>query len=144
MLTRRASQAARGWGVPVGGRAACGQVLGTQAPLIGLRVLDPSLTTPTAYLPHTPLASAGQLVTPLVGAADRSIGRNQETNAGNLVCEALTYAATTSVPAAVAVLEANPTLPIVCLENAGGIRTDIPAGNVTTSQVNGLLPFGNT
>lgn len=40
---------------------------------------------------------AGQLTTGLVGAADRSIGRNQETNAGNLVCEALKYAATSSV-----------------------------------------------
>ncbi len=47
-------------------------------------------------------------------------------------------------PAAVAVLDANPGLPVVCLENSGGIRTDIPAGNVTTAQVNGILPFGNT
>lgn len=43
-----------------------------------------------------------------------------------------------------AVLDANPDLPVVCLENAGGIRTDIPAGDVTVAQVNGLLPFGNT
>ncbi len=41
-------------------------------------------------------------------------------------------------------LSANPTLPVVCIENAGGIRTDIPAGNVTLAQVNTVLPFGNT
>lgn len=125
---------------------------------------------------------AGSLSTPLVGAADRTIGRNQETNAGNLVCASLKYAAQTGVvsaavhvdtfddmrrqwmdlvscpatsmrgwsflsthlqPAATAVLAANPGLPVVCLENAGGIRVDIPAGNVTLAQVTSLLPFGN-
>ena len=30
--------------------------------------------------------------------------------------------------AAKAVLSANPGLPVVCLENSGGFRTDIPAG----------------
>jgi 5'-nucleotidase/UDP-sugar diphosphatase len=33
---------------------------------------------------------------------------------------------------------------VVCLENSGGIRTDIPAGDVTLAQVNSVLPFGNT
>ena len=47
-------------------------------------------------------------------------------------------------PAAKAVLAANAGLPVVCLENAGGIRTDIPAGDVTMGQVNSVLPFGNT
>ena len=41
-------------------------------------------------------------------------------------------------------LAANPGLPVVCLENAGGIRADLPAGNVTMSQVTTVLPFGNT
>jgi len=148
-----------------------------------------------------------------VGHADRSIGRNSETNTGNLICDALKYAATTGVvsssrglhgsdgwsggsrrcaalrcvacsalpyvalpcdctpcpvtlslpatahhacpinvlaspapaqAAAKAVVAANPGLPLVCIENAGGIRTDIPAGNVTMAQISTVLPFGNT
>ena len=47
-------------------------------------------------------------------------------------------------PAAAAVLAANPGLPLVCLENAGGIRADLSAGNVTLGQVQTVLPFGNT
>ncbi len=47
-------------------------------------------------------------------------------------------------PSAAAVLANNAGLPVVCLENSGGIRTDIPAGNVTLAQVNSVLPFGNT
>jgi hypothetical protein len=39
----------------------------------------------------------GQLATPLVGAANKVIGRNQETNAGDLVCEALIWGAQTIV-----------------------------------------------
>ncbi len=39
----------------------------------------------------------GQLTTPLVGHTDRKIGRNQETNTGNLVCTALAWAASTLV-----------------------------------------------
>ena len=42
------------------------------------------------------------------------------------------------------VLAANAGLPVVCMENAGGIRTDIPAGNVTLGQVVTVLPFGST
>ena len=41
-------------------------------------------------------------------------------------------------------LAANPTLPVVCLENAGGIRADLKAGNVTMTDVTAVLPFGNT
>jgi 5'-nucleotidase len=47
-------------------------------------------------------------------------------------------------PAAAAVLAANPGLPVVCLANSGGIRADLPAGNVTLSQVVTVQPFGNT
>ena len=42
------------------------------------------------------------------------------------------------------VLAANAGLPVVCIENAGGVRTDIPAGNVTLGQVVTVLPFGST
>lgn len=44
--------------------------------------------------------AAGQLVTPLVGHADRSIGRNSETNTGNLICAALTHAAKNGIVSA--------------------------------------------
>ena len=40
---------------------------------------------------------AGQLATPLYGNIDRTIGRNQETNTGDLICEALKWAAQTLV-----------------------------------------------
>lgn len=46
--------------------------------------------------------------------------------------------------AAANVLAANAGLPIVCIMNAGSIRTDISAGNVTLAQVNTILPFGST
>ena len=36
---------------------------------------------------------AGVLTTPLVGHADRTIGRNQETNTGVLICDSLKWAA---------------------------------------------------
>ena len=42
------------------------------------------------------------------------------------------------------VMAANSGLPVVCIENAGSIRTDIPAGNVTLGQVTTVLPFGST
>ncbi len=32
----------------------------------------------------------------------------------------------------------------IALQNAGGVRTDIPAGNITVETVYNLLPFGNT
>ena len=52
-----------------------------------------------ACLAHnpSPARSAGELVTPLFGHADRNIVRNQETNTGNLVCAALRFAAETGI-----------------------------------------------
>ena len=47
-------------------------------------------------------------------------------------------------PAAAAVLKAYPTLPVLCLVNSGGIRSDIPAGNVKMASINEMLPFGST
>ena len=137
---------------------------------------------------------AGVLTTPLVGHADRTIGRNQETNTGVLICDSLKWAAQTIVSralhhpcsrgsvclsakrsegaenmclpwhwpqsvvvlcsdcaphppvqtAAANVMASNAGLPVVCIENAGSIRTDIPAGNVTLGQVTTVLPFGST
>ena len=34
--------------------------------------------------------------------------------------------------------------PLVCLTNGGGIRADLPAGDVTFGDVTAVLPFGNT
>jgi 2',3'-cyclic-nucleotide 2'-phosphodiesterase (5'-nucleotidase family) len=39
----------------------------------------------------------GSLAAPLVGAGNRAIGRNQETTAGNLVCDSLRLGADTIV-----------------------------------------------
>lgn len=34
--------------------------------------------------------------------------------------------------------------PLVCIANGGGIRADLPAGDVTYGVVTTVLPFGNT
>jgi 2',3'-cyclic-nucleotide 2'-phosphodiesterase (5'-nucleotidase family) len=36
-----------------------------------------------------------------------------------------------------------PGTPLVCLQNGGGIRADLPAGEVTFGDVTTVLPFGN-
>ena len=41
----------------------------------------------------------GSLATPLIGAADKTVGRNQETTAGDLVCDALLWGAQNTVGA---------------------------------------------
>ncbi|PSC67806.1 multifunctional 2, 3 -cyclic-nucleotide 2 -phosphodiesterase 5 -nucleotidase 3 -nucleotidase [Micractinium conductrix] len=102
-------------------------------PAVAARVA--ALGAPLALLGNTVV---GVLTTPLVSRGD------QESNAGNLACAALRWAADTGLAAAKAVLSANPGLPVVCLENSGGFRTDIPAGNVTLGQVTAVLPFGNS
>jgi len=60
----------------------------------------------------------------------KALLRSQETNLGNLICDAMlwkTAAENTQV----------------CLQNAGGIRASIPPGDVTMGQVLEVLPFGN-
>ena len=67
---------------------------------------------------------------PLVVADENAqwIVRNQETNAGDLVADAYRHA-----------LKAD-----IGLENGGGIRNNIAAGNITYGDIIGALPYDNT
>ncbi len=70
----------------------------------------------------------GQATVDLVG--ERELVRSQETNLGNLICDAMlwkTAAENTQI----------------CIQNGGGIRASISAGDVTMGQVLEVLPFGN-
>jgi len=59
---------------------------------------------------------------------DQFVVRGQETNAGDLVADAYRYA-----------LKAD-----IGLENGGGIRNDIQAGDITYGDIIGMLPYDNT
>jgi 2',3'-cyclic-nucleotide 2'-phosphodiesterase (5'-nucleotidase family) len=59
---------------------------------------------------------------------DQWIVRGQETNAGDLVADAYRYA-----------LKAD-----IGMENGGGIRNDINAGDITYGDIIGMLPYDNT
>ena len=63
-------------------------------------------------------------------AADRDEVRAHETNLGNVICDALLWK-TKGLGATIAI------------QNGGGIRASIPAGDVTMGQVLEVLPFGN-
>lgn len=67
-----------------------------------------------------------------------SIARLGESNMGDLVADAMAENTKTHV---VGTNEAG--LPIVALENGGGVRDSIPAGDITQGQVSTILPFGN-
>ena len=71
----------------------------------------------------------GQTAVELVG--ERSKVRSQETNLGNLVCDAMLRATRSDKTQ-------------ICITNGGGIRASIKAGNVTVGDVLTVLPFGNT
>ncbi len=63
--------------------------------------------------------------------------RTQETNNGDLICDAMLWFATKEdlgVPAE----------NVVALTNGGGIRAAIKAGDISKNDVNTVLPFGNT
>jgi 5'-nucleotidase/UDP-sugar diphosphatase len=70
----------------------------------------------------------GQTTVNLEGT--KELLRTQETNLGNLICDATlwkTAAENTQI----------------CIQNGGGIRASIPPGDVTMGQVLEVLPFGN-
>ncbi|MFQ5595289.1 MAG: bifunctional metallophosphatase/5'-nucleotidase [Anaerolineae bacterium] len=70
----------------------------------------------------------GQTAVNLEGT--RALVRSQETNLGDLICDAMlseTAAEDTEI----------------CIQNGGGIRDSIPSGDVTMGQVLAVLPFGN-
>jgi len=70
----------------------------------------------------------GQAAVDLEGT--RALVRSQETNLGNLICDAMLW-------------KTIPENTQICLQNGGGIRASIPAGDVTMGQVLEVLPFGN-
>lgn len=70
---------------------------------------------------------------------DRGVVRNEESNLGDLQCEAMLQFVATHT----GLLEQNPGMPAACLVNGGGIRASIAAGNVTAGQVTAVWPFGN-
>ena len=60
----------------------------------------------------------------------RELVRSQETNLGNLICDAVLWKTAAEKTQ-------------ICLQNGGGIRASIPAGDVSMGQVLEVLPFGN-
>ncbi|GEM_PF-109578 len=85
-------------------------------------------------------AVVGRTDTPLWGGTVNglSIGRLTETNMGDLVADAMVYGAKSQVKGT-----SFEGLPVVSLENGGGVRDSIPAGSITQGQVITVLPFGN-
>lgn len=66
----------------------------------------------------------------------KAVVRSEETNLGDFICDAMVW----SVLNAVDVDPAN----VVAVTNGGGIRADIPEGDITRSSIKTVLPFGNT
>jgi 5'-nucleotidase/UDP-sugar diphosphatase len=63
--------------------------------------------------------------------------RTRETNLSNLIADTMRLRILKEV-------DANPNkLPVVCITNGGGIRSDIKAGDITVGSVLTVLPFGN-
>lgn len=70
----------------------------------------------------------GQAAVDLEGT--RELVRSQETNLGNLICDAVLWKTAAEGTQ-------------ICFQNGGGIRASIPAGDVSMGQVLEVLPFGN-
>jgi 2',3'-cyclic-nucleotide 2'-phosphodiesterase (5'-nucleotidase family) len=88
----------------------------------------------TKYKPAVDLKKAtivGTTATPLVGG--NPAARTGETNLGNFITDGMLAKAKTIDPETV-----------IALQNGGGVRTTLPAGNITLADVLRVLPFGNT
>ncbi|HID64719.1 MAG TPA: multifunctional 2',3'-cyclic-nucleotide 2'-phosphodiesterase/5'-nucleotidase/3'-nucleotidase, partial [Anaerolineae bacterium] len=70
----------------------------------------------------------GQTAVDLEGT--RELVRSEETNLGNLICDAMLWKTASEDTQ-------------ICIQNGGGIRASIPAGDVSMGQVLEVLPFGN-
>ena len=70
----------------------------------------------------------GQAAVNLEG--DRELVRSQETNLADLICDAMLWKSASEDTQ-------------ICIVNGGGIRSSIPAGDVSMGQVLEVLPFGN-
>ncbi|CRK81699.1 bifunctional metallophosphatase/5'-nucleotidase [Neobacillus massiliamazoniensis] len=82
----------------------------------------------------------GRTATALWGGTvnNMSVARFGETNLGDLVADSMNWGASSQVKGT-----AFEGLPIVALENGGGVRTSILTGYITHENVIGVLPFGN-
>ncbi len=87
-----------------------------------MQALIDALAAPIEELKHTPV---GEAAVDLVG--ERGVCRTEECNMGNLITDAIR----------------ENTGAQIALQNGGGIRASIPAGEVTLGQVLTVLPFGN-
>lgn len=68
----------------------------------------------------------------------QSVARLGETNLGDLVADAMADSAKSQVEGTEFA-----SLPIVSLENGGGVRDSVPTGNINQGQITTVLPFGN-
>ncbi|WP_254842678.1 5'-nucleotidase C-terminal domain-containing protein [Bacillus sp. MRMR6] len=88
----------------------------------------------TKYKPAVDVKKAmvvGTAAVPLVGG--NPAARTGETNLGNFITDGMLAKAKTINPNTV-----------IALQNGGGIRVSLPAGNITLANVLTVLPFGNT
>lgn len=100
------------------------EVIDDQAQILSVEVCDNSTTL-----------WGGKLNSDDVGAPTRAV----ETNFGDLACEALRVAACDYV----AQLD-DSSLPVVAVENGGGIRASLPRGTVVKGDLVTAFPFSNT
>ncbi len=71
----------------------------------------------------------GQTAVDLDG--EREHVRTMETNLGNLICDAMLWRTAADNT-------------VIAIQNGGGIRASVPAGDISLGQVLEVLPFGNT
>ena len=102
----------------------------------GLKLLAPFKEKVTAVsTAEIGLKLTEPLVNPRIKAETDTVSvRNSETVLGNIITDGMLAKAKDYTSKKV----------IMAMQNGGGIREAIPAGNVTTGQVITVLPFGNT
>lgn len=76
--------------------------------------------------------------TTVVLDGERVVVRNEESNLGDLITDAMVWFAETRTG-----IISSSDLPFVAHMNGGGIRQTIPPGPITQGQILGVLPFGN-
>ena len=138
------------------------QSTGTKFAYVGVVVIDNAtkaivdhVLLNTAYLPKD--ADVAAAADEIMSAVDEQYGtpfatsevllngerapgnRTEETNLGDLVCDATVWSVTHEGG-----LEQGEPAGIVGINNGGGIRASIEAGDVSMKDVNNVLPFGNT
>lgn len=68
----------------------------------------------------------------------QSVGRLGETNLGDLVADAMVDSGKSQIKGT-----SFDGLPVISLENGGGVRDSIPEGDINQGQITTVLPFGN-